>query len=170
MKRVLFLLIAFAVLVCFSNQAVAATMTVKIVGLAYVYGFGMEIIADPSAEGGDFTLNNYYAPADAIPNAGYWDIWIATTPALGVQGMDYTISAPLGEGRIFSVYADFDFELDNFLLGGTGPGGSYPYPFLVQFDDATDTYTYAPVPIPGAVWLLGSGLVGLIGLKRRFRG
>ena len=25
----------------------------------------------------------------------------------------------------------------------------------------------APVPIPGAVWLLGSGLVGLIGLKRR---
>jgi len=25
----------------------------------------------------------------------------------------------------------------------------------------------APVPIPGAVWLLGSGIVGLIGLKRR---
>ena len=23
------------------------------------------------------------------------------------------------------------------------------------------------VPIPGAVWLLGSGLVGLVGLKRR---
>jgi fibro-slime domain-containing protein len=27
-----------------------------------------------------------------------------------------------------------------------------------------------PVPIPGAVWLLGSGLVGLIGLKRKFLG
>jgi hypothetical protein len=25
-----------------------------------------------------------------------------------------------------------------------------------------------PVPIPGAVWLLGSGLVGLAGLRRRF--
>lgn len=26
---------------------------------------------------------------------------------------------------------------------------------------------YAPVPIPGAVWLLGSGLIGLIGVRRR---
>lgn len=26
---------------------------------------------------------------------------------------------------------------------------------------------YAPVPVPAAVWMLGSGLVGLIGLKRR---
>jgi len=27
----------------------------------------------------------------------------------------------------------------------------------------------SPVPIPGAAWLLGSGIVGLIGLKRRMR-
>lgn len=27
-----------------------------------------------------------------------------------------------------------------------------------------------PVPIPGAVWLLGSGLLGLLGLRRRFLG
>jgi len=26
-----------------------------------------------------------------------------------------------------------------------------------------------PVPIPGAVWLLGSGLIGLVALRRRFR-
>ncbi len=26
-----------------------------------------------------------------------------------------------------------------------------------------------PVPIPGAVWLLGSGLIGLVGLRRKFR-
>lgn len=26
---------------------------------------------------------------------------------------------------------------------------------------------FAPVPVPGAVWLLGSGLLGLVGLKRR---
>lgn len=32
------------------------------------------------------------------------------------------------------------------------------------------TYNYAPVPIPGAVWLLGSGLLGLIGLKRKYFG
>jgi hypothetical protein len=27
----------------------------------------------------------------------------------------------------------------------------------------------APVPIPGAVWLLGSGLIGLVAIRRRFR-
>ena len=27
----------------------------------------------------------------------------------------------------------------------------------------------APVPIPGAVWLMGSGLLGLIGIRRRFK-
>jgi uncharacterized membrane protein len=27
----------------------------------------------------------------------------------------------------------------------------------------------APVPIPGAVWLLGSGLIGLVGIRRRFK-
>ena len=31
-----------------------------------------------------------------------------------------------------------------------------------------DTESVPPVPIPGAVWLLGSGLVGLVALKRKF--
>jgi hypothetical protein len=31
------------------------------------------------------------------------------------------------------------------------------------------TTAAAPVPIPGALWLLGSGLIGLIGIRRRFK-
>ncbi len=27
---------------------------------------------------------------------------------------------------------------------------------------------FSPVPIPGAVWLLGSGLIGLVGIRRKF--
>lgn len=34
----------------------------------------------------------------------------------------------------------------------------------------TNTSTTNPVPIPGAVWLFGSGLAGLIGLNRRYFG
>lgn len=33
----------------------------------------------------------------------------------------------------------------------------------------TDLTTYAQTPIPSAAWLLGSGVIGLIGLKRRKR-
>lgn len=32
-----------------------------------------------------------------------------------------------------------------------------------------DNYSLNPVPIPGAVWLFGSGLIGLVGLRRRFK-
>ena len=37
----------------------------------------------------------------------------------------------------------------------------------VYFDLVTLTKT--PVPIPPSVWLLGSGLIGLVGLRRRFK-
>jgi len=39
-------------------------------------------------------------------------------------------------------------------------------------DFVLDDITFArvnPVPIPGAVWLLGSGLLGLVAIKRKFR-
>jgi hypothetical protein len=42
-----------------------------------------------------------------------------------------------------------------------GMGGG---PLMFQVTTST-----APVPIPAAVWLLGSGLVGLIGIRRKFR-
>ena len=44
------------------------------------------------------------------------------------------------------------------------------------WDDSTDPYlgawvytTETPVPIPGAVWLLGSGLIGIVGVRRKFK-
>jgi hypothetical protein len=41
-----------------------------------------------------------------------------------------------------------------------------------EFDFITQLqpdYSFQVVPIPGAVWLLGSGLIGLLGLRRRFK-
>jgi len=29
------------------------------------------------------------------------------------------------------------------------------------------TQVSAPVPVPAAIWLLGSGLIGLVGIRRR---
>jgi hypothetical protein len=47
----------------------------------------------------------------------------------------------------------------------------YAYFYSREYKDGIDFYPYlvvttAPVPIPGAVWLLGSGLLGLVGLRR----
>ncbi len=42
----------------------------------------------------------------------------------------------------------------------------------LSFTDSTyldATLTFQPVPIPGAAWLLGSGLIGLVGYRRKFR-
>jgi hypothetical protein len=47
-------------------------------------------------------------------------------------------------------------------------GGNYVSNFSTNAKGViTADYTYQPVPIPAGLWLLGSGLVGLIGIRRR---
>jgi len=52
---------------------------------------------------------------------------------------------------------DGSYHLSWQLLGGFSATGT-----------ATMTMDIAPVPLPAAVWLLGSGLIGLVGIGRRF--
>ena len=54
------------------------------------------------------------------------------------------------------------------------PDGSYRLSWQLQggfssTGTATMTMDIAPVPLPAAVWLLGSGLLGLVGIGRRYR-
>ena len=56
-----------------------------------------------------------------------------------------------------------------------GPAGPYfelrdPLDPTGKSLDMAFVITGEPVPIPGAVWLLGSGLIALVGLRRRSRG
>ena len=52
------------------------------------------------------------------------------------------------------------FDADNIWLNGSGSA---------YFEDSTLRIDISTVPIPAAAWLLGSGLLGLLALRRRFR-
>ena len=78
----------------------------------------------------------------------------------------------------------FSWDVDNDVVGATLDFYFYSNPveqgdtvsFSVYTDNTTDqvsffgvSYYPTPVPIPSAVWLLGSGLIGLIGFRRKFK-
>jgi autotransporter-associated beta strand protein len=69
----------------------------------------------------------------------------------------------------------------NFLTGESGVTLDLNGLWLYVFNDGNYfaladgvynniTVTGSPVPVPGAVWLLGSGLLGLLGLRRKYLG
>lgn len=69
------------------------------------------------------------------------------------------INAPIGFGTFYNNGDKFDLYTGALALDGLGD-------FVCA---EPDTYT-RHTPIPGAAWLLGSGLVGLVGLRRRMKG
>ena len=83
-----------------------------------------------------------------------------------VVGIDHLpdnrqISTPAGSFITLSDASNSNPDNWHFLLSG-GTGGSMPWSnfnYMLTQTGAT--------PIPGAIWLLGSGLIGLVGLQRR---
>jgi len=95
-------------------------------------------------------------------------------------GSEFAVSTPLG-GMTQVYLALFDLN-DNLLttagvldlMGdefGTGEYNGYSVVWdnnvTMTFGVASDDDNLSAVPIPAAVWLLGSGLLGLVGIRRR---
>ena len=91
----------------------------------------------------------------------------------GNPDMNYG-SSPGAYGEfLWGDLADGGLESANYLMFVLGDGGYYVDPYSGQqttgrafFIDSVEART-AAVPVPAAVWLLGSGLLGLVGLRRR---
>jgi hypothetical protein len=159
-----FMAIVVALFFIYGGNVGASSYDVDISGLSGVFGFGFDIDAPEGAAEVDFE----YLIGDAVPSAGYWDVWFASVPTIGIQGLDYTISAPLIDGTIVTISSVLDFDLSNFRLGGSA--GAYEGQFIVVSDlnptPPTHTYT-TPIPIPSTIILLGGGLIGLVAIRRR---
>jgi hypothetical protein len=85
-----------------------------------------------------------------------------------------------------AVYDASNHLIESFNLTFTTGGGDdtgFFYGFeesanIISYFTLTDNYVgivnlttkTSPVPLPGAIWLLGSGLLGLAGLRKQFRG
>jgi hypothetical protein len=130
-----------------------------------VYGFGADIITVEDAVASDFTITN----GPGLPAGSAWQSWIASSPKLGVQAVDYFADAKLDTGLILSIESPLSFSLDNFILAnnmGT-PYSSDLYNIVTNTAGGTISYTISNVPIPSALLLLGCGLVGLVGIRHK---
>jgi hypothetical protein len=97
-------------------------------------------------------------------------------------GAPETFNAPtLNDARVFTFTGsalapfvgagvlDFLFSANSYDTVGT-LGDNPSWSMSTAYRGKVDVeYDFTPVPIPGAVWLLASGLVGLVGLRKRFQ-
>ena len=104
-----------------------------------------------------------------------WDISVANNAATGGSNsiVGYTLGDyPLVTGTILTVELDDSLTLFNWTLSdATGASDAFieGVNFNVDFDAASNTYTVKAVPIPSALLLLGGGLLGMLGIRRKMK-
>lgn len=112
--------------------------------------------------GGD--INNNFDSFSGKADAGYFEnVWgdnMANSTAFGTIGSE-------GEGNTLGFY----WQNREFAAKGlTGIEYLGNWSFVIDFDSKTAALDFAPltaVPVPAAVWLFGTGLLGLLTAKRR---
>jgi len=106
-----------------------------------------------------FTLStDYEIRASTPPNAPTLATTVINVLSFSPQPM-FASGLPLGAS------GSYIFDHRGFAIsfpGGTDGGGSWSYTIDINVAEV-------PVPIPAAAWLLGSSLIGLLGIRRRNR-
>ncbi len=91
------------------------------------------------------------------------------TPSQPGYGLQNT--ADFIELKSGGYWAGTDFSLDQINawdFGFSGGGHDYSAYSDTQYALAVRSATVSAVPLPSAIWLLGSGLIGLIGVRKKF--
>jgi len=132
---------------------------------------------DVAVDAGDFTVSwdptvlEYTGTVIADPP---WDTNVVDASSAATGTLDFIILGTSGSAvTVFDIAtlsfnvigADGDFSeiaMADAFTGWSAPGA---VPVPVTYVDGQVTVT--PVPVPAAVWLFGSGLLGLVGMARR---
>jgi hypothetical protein len=125
-------------------------------------------------EGANFA---YADPITPNPQLDLDDAWYeytinGTTYRVESQAGNYAFTDDTGHAGYQAGWDFFDYR--EFVKdGGSGAKKSYfsgvIRPQIVNNFKGATSFDVAPVPVPAAVWLLGSGLIGLAGLRRKDR-
>jgi hypothetical protein len=158
-----------------SSELITATFDIKVVGTDFTDGAG-------GTFGGGFYVN--WDPAilalDSFSFTFPGDQFFAQTPVQDdVAG---SLNADVSSFNVGAATADFDIAVLTFTAVGPGVSpldlslGLYPGGAPLVWTDSTFTeitpvfvdgsVTVSAVPVPAAVWLFGSGLLGLVGVAR----
>jgi len=172
-------------LIAVQANAASVTKTVSLDGYddylsasdkIYIMDIRFDITGASAPTASDFTVNWWGGDSSKNP---FWSKYSGVVDnELRIGGDDPMYSnaafaSPLKDGELFSVTYDDSMDIGvNFteltLYNTDTMSGSAKAPVFVggSADNILLSPT-APVPIPGAVWLLGSGLASLIGFRRR---
>lgn len=166
MKKVFLSGLAVMAFVCIANFSFAQTVIMFEATNALndtIVGFNFDV--EPASEFSSFI------PGDIIPSS--WTGIFSNSPT--ITWFDFQNDAGSEDPLISGMLGRFDSDviLSNFGLGVSGGIGApeIDREFWVNLDEISNTYTITgtPVPIPPALLLFGSGLIGLVGLRRKIK-